>query len=116
MTPPVELAEARSRTARSRLFATLGELQARLAPEAVAHDAVEIAKEQAAALALKGIEEVRRRPMLVGAVIGGIGLLMARRPLGALAWGMARRAFATRAGPKSLTEGRAKRPRKGQSK
>lgn len=116
MTRETELAEARSRTARARMLATLGQLQARLAPEAVAHDAVEIAKEQAAALALKGIEEVRRRPKLVAAVAAGVGLFAARRPLGAIVWGLAQRALATPAGRKSLTGGRAKRPRKGPSK
>ena len=74
----VESAEARIRETRQRLFATLGEVQARMRPSALAQDAVESAAQGVASVARRGAEAVRRRPVALAAVAGTIGLVMAR--------------------------------------
>jgi ElaB/YqjD/DUF883 family membrane-anchored ribosome-binding protein len=74
----VESAEARITEARQRLFATLGEVQARMRPSALAQDAVESAAQGVASVARKGAEAVRKRPVALAAVAGTIGLVMAR--------------------------------------
>ena len=73
-----ESAEVRIREARQRLFATVGEVQARLRPSALAQGAVESAAEGVASVARKGAEAVRKRPFALAAVAGTIGLVMAR--------------------------------------
>lgn len=79
MTPTdLESAEVRIRDTRARLFATLGEVQARLSPGALAQDAVESAAQGMASVARKGAQAVRKRPLALAAVAGGIGLVMAR--------------------------------------
>jgi len=79
MTPnDVENAEARIRETRQRLFATLGEVQARLRPSALAQEAVESAAHGMASVARKGATAVRKRPLALAAVAGTIGLVMAR--------------------------------------
>jgi hypothetical protein len=74
----LENAEARIREARQRLFATLGEVQTRLRPSALAQDAVESAAMGVASVARRGAQEVRKRPFALAAVAGTIGLVMAR--------------------------------------
>jgi len=117
-TAPVALAQARTREARSRLFATFEELQHRLTATALAEDAVEIASEGAVAVARSAAEAVRKRPLMIVGVLGAIGLAAAR--------GQIARAFkskddkvekiedmnATPAAPTSLKTKRA-RPKKG---
>ena len=79
MTPgELETCEARIREARQRLFATLGEVQQRLRPSALAQDAIESATAGVATVARKGADAVRKRPAATAAVAGAIGLVMAR--------------------------------------
>ncbi|MBO9715150.1 hypothetical protein [Sphingomonas sp.] len=77
-----ETAEARTREARERLFATLGKVQERLRPSALAQDAVDSVAERVTGVARRSAEAVRSRPLAVAAVAGTIGLVMARRWIG----------------------------------
>jgi len=77
-TPRLLAAEGEVRAARARLFATLGEMQARLRPANLAQDAVQAVTQRAASAARTGTAAVRRRPLAVAAVAGAIGLVMAR--------------------------------------
>jgi ElaB/YqjD/DUF883 family membrane-anchored ribosome-binding protein len=83
MTSVAQVAEAQARTraARARLFATFEELQHRLTATALAEDAVEIASESAVAVARSAAEAVRSRPMVLAGVLGAIGLVAARGPI-----------------------------------
>lgn len=76
--PSLLAAEAQVRSARSRLFATLGEAQDRLKPSNLAQNAVETAAQGVASTARKGAEAVRSRPFAVAAIAGTIGLVFAR--------------------------------------
>ena len=71
-------AEAQVQAARSRMFATLGEVQARLKPSNLAQDAVETAAQGIASTARKGAEAVRARPFAAAAIAGTVGLVFAR--------------------------------------
>lgn len=74
----LENCEVRIREARQRLFATLGEVQERLRPSALAQDAIESATAGVATMARNGARAVRKRPAATAAVAGAIGLVMAR--------------------------------------
>lgn len=71
-------AETRSREARKRLLATLGEVHDRLRPSSLAQDAMESAASGVASVAKRGAKAVRKRPVALAAVAGTIGLVMAR--------------------------------------
>jgi ElaB/YqjD/DUF883 family membrane-anchored ribosome-binding protein len=76
--PALLSAEAQVRTARTRLFATLGEVQERLKPSNLAQNAVETAAQGVASTARKGAEVVRARPFAAAAIAGTVGLVFAR--------------------------------------
>ena len=103
---PLLEAQARSRSARQRLFGTLEEMQGRLNPVTLAQDAVE---NVAGRLVRDGVETIRSRPKVIAAAAGLAALFMARKPLARLLWTGTKRA--TAAGAKSL-----KRSKKGSSK
>ncbi|MDF7774524.1 DUF3618 domain-containing protein [Sphingomonas sp. AOB5] len=74
----LEAARARAIAARQRLTGTLGEVQERLKPSTLAHDAIGSAAEGALSIARKGAASVRQRPLAVAAVAGAVGLVMSR--------------------------------------
>lgn len=76
--PQLLAAEAQVLAARSRMFATLGEVQDRLKPSNLAQNAVETAAQGVASTARKGAEVVRNRPLAVAAIAGTVGLVFAR--------------------------------------
>lgn len=108
-------AEARSRNARDRLFGTLGRMQHKLNPMALAQDAVE---NVAIGVARDTVATVRANPRTVALVAGAAILFFARRPLTRLLVGGATAAAKAslkkrNAAPKSRTNAR---PKKGSSK
>ena len=108
-------AEARSRNARARLFGTLGRMQDKLNPMALAQDAVE---NVAIGVARDTVATVRANPRTVALVAGAAMLFLARRPLARLLLGGATAAAKASlkkrsAAPKSRTNAR---PKKGSSK
>ncbi|MEG3122767.1 DUF3618 domain-containing protein [Sphingomonas sp. GB1N7] len=80
----VQIAEARSTAARSRLAATLSLLQSRLSPKALAQEAASnlIAKGQE--IATEGVDAAKRHPFKIAGALAAAGLLFARRPLSRL--------------------------------
>lgn len=76
--PSLLAAEAQVRSARTRLLATLGEVQERLKPSNLAQNAVETAAQGVASTARKGAEAVRSRPFAAAAIAGTVGLVFAR--------------------------------------
>lgn len=106
-------AEARSESARTRLFDTLGQVQEKLNPMALAQEAVESV---AANVVRDTVDTVRARPKAMAAAAGVALLFLARKPLGRLLWRGAKHATATV--PASL-KAKAKTgpaPKKGSSK
>jgi hypothetical protein len=67
-------AEARAAAARQRLTATVGELQERLAPQALAKDAVETLSDAGRKALDSGVETAKANPALVA---GGAAALLA---------------------------------------
>jgi ElaB/YqjD/DUF883 family membrane-anchored ribosome-binding protein len=106
----IDRAEARTREARARLFATLGEVQDRLKPSHLAQDAVESAAQGVASVARKGAEAVRNRPFATAGVVATIGLVMARGWIGDIVSGRGKET-ATRS--KSSTNKAARAAKKG---
>lgn len=83
----IAAAEARAAAARQRLTATVGELQERLAPQALAKEAADTLSDAGRKALDTGVETARANP---GAVIGGGALLaafLARKRL----WSLVRR-------------------------
>ncbi|HEV7289916.1 hypothetical protein [Sphingomonas sp.] len=112
--PDLTEAEARSRNARDRLFGTLGRMQHKLNPMALAQDAVE---NVAIGVARDTVATVRANPRTVAAVAGAAVLFLARRPLARLLVGGATAAAKASLKKRSATpKSRAKpRPTKGPS-
>jgi hypothetical protein len=82
--PPALIeAEARSLSARTRLLGTLGQVQEKLNPLALAQDAVE---NVAASVMRDTVETVRTRPKAMAAAAAVAVLFMARKPLARLLW------------------------------
>lgn len=73
--------------ARNRLFGTLSLVQDRLKPGNLAQDAVESAAVGMMTVARKGADAVRSRPLAAAAVVGAVGLVMARGWIGRLIGG-----------------------------
>ena len=67
--------------ARARLMDSARELQERLSPGTLAHNAWEGAKIKGADLAEDAVDAVRRRPALAGGVVAAITMFLAREPL-----------------------------------
>lgn len=99
--PTVAAARARSIAARARLDASLAVAKQRLNPRTLAADAVGSAADTASAAAQTGIQAVRDRPAAAAAVVGAIGLLLARKPILGWAAGLFGRDDATPALPTS---------------
>jgi hypothetical protein len=113
---PTELteAEARSRNARARLFGTLGRMQDKLNPMALAQDAVE---NVAIGVARDTVATVRANPRTVAVVAGAAMLFLARRPLARLLVGgatAAAKASLNKRKPDTRSGAKA-RPKKGSS-
>ena len=80
-TPQIAAARVEAERARARLMETARELQERLSPGTLAHNAWEGAKSKGADLAEEAVDAVRRRPAIAGGVVAAIALFLAREPL-----------------------------------
>lgn len=74
-------AQARSEAARARLADTLGTLQRRTTPRALAQDVVETLQVRGTAAITEAIEVARRKPVKIGLIAAMLGLFAARRPV-----------------------------------
>ena len=78
------LAQARSEAARARLSGTIGALQRRATPRALAQDVADTLQVRGLA-ALNGVAETaRRKPLAVGVVATLLGLFLARHRIARL--------------------------------
>lgn len=73
-------AEAAALEARARLVRTLAEVQERLDPRNLMNDAWREVRERGDELVDGAVDLARRKPLAVGAILGGIALYAARRP------------------------------------
>ena len=80
-TPEIAAARIEAERARARLMETARELQERLSPGTLAHNAWAGAKEKGADLAEEAVDAVRRRPAIAGGVVAALALFLAREPL-----------------------------------
>lgn len=99
----LDLAEARAADARERMTATLGALQARLAPQNVAQEAMERISDTGARALDASVSAAKRHP---GKIVGGVALLAAvlgRRHIGKLIGGLGNKARKVRADRKKPT-------------
>lgn len=101
-------AQQRAENARTRLLATLGQVQDKMHPMTLAQDAVE---NVALGVMRDTVETVRARPRTMAAAAGLAVLFMARKPLARLFWSGAKNA--TAAGSASLKARRDRRSTKG---
>lgn len=97
----------RSQDARNQLVDTVGEAQARLHPQALVADLVEIVVDHAQEISHKAIDAIRRHPGRVALAAAALVVLVMRPPLYRIAKGIAR---ATRDGPTSFSSGRRRQP------
>lgn len=74
-------AERAADEARARLIETAQELQERLSPKVLAHDAWEAAKAKGADLAEDAVDAVKARPWAATGVAAAIAMFLAREPL-----------------------------------
>ena len=80
-TPHVAAARIRAEKERALLMETARELQERLSPGVLAHNAWEGAKNKGADLAEDAVDAVRKRPAIAGGIVAAIALFLAREPL-----------------------------------
>jgi hypothetical protein len=80
-TPEVAAARIQAAKALSELMETARELQERLSPAVLAHNAWEGAKMKGADLAEDAVDAVRARPLAVTGVVAAIAMFLAREPL-----------------------------------
>ncbi|CAN5508155.1 hypothetical protein BH09PSE4_BH09PSE4_07680 [soil metagenome] len=80
----IATAHAQSEEARQRLAATLVELQARLNPRALAHEAMQELRETAEDLARSGVDAVKRNAAPLTGLAAAVGLVLARKQVGGL--------------------------------
>jgi hypothetical protein len=80
-TPQVAAARIKADKARALLMETARELQERLSPAVLAHNAWEGAKMKGADLAEDAVDAVRRRPAIASGIVAAIALFLAREPL-----------------------------------
>ena len=103
-TPEVAAARIEAERARARLMETARELQERLSPGNLAHNAWEGAKSKGADLAEEAVDAVRRRPAIASGVVAAIALFLAREPLidmaGKLADGVTSKRKAKKSAPR----------------
>ena len=80
-TPQVAAARIKAERERAQLMETARELQERLSPGVLAHNAWEGAKSKGADLAEDAVDAVRNRPAIAGGIVAAIALFLAREPL-----------------------------------
>ncbi len=95
-TPRVAAARVRAAKERAQLMETARELQERLSPGVLAHNAWEGAKAKGADLAEDAVDAVRKRPAIASGIVAAIGLFLAREPLIGAAGKLARRSKSSR--------------------
>lgn len=83
----VAAAEARAAAARERLTSTVGEIQERLAPQALAKDAVESLSDAGRQALDAGVETVKANPAAVAGGAAALAAFFARKRL----WSLVRR-------------------------
>ncbi|MFZ5746091.1 MAG: hypothetical protein ACOY45_00370 [Pseudomonadota bacterium] len=66
-------ADAERRLARAQFLASAGRVRERLAPGALAQDAMQLATDRAQAMLRQGVEHVKARPGTVAALLAGLG-------------------------------------------
>lgn len=106
-----EKVRQRSQMARNDLIETVGETQARLHPQALIADLVDMVADHAQAMAHRAVEAVRQRPVRATVAAIAVFLVLIRPPIFAAA---ARLARATRRGAASFTASPAEAPAKRQ--
>ncbi len=79
--PEILAARADAEQAKSRLMATIEELQQRVAPRTLARDAWDGAKSKGADMAEDAVDAVRARPVAAGGIVAALALFLAREPL-----------------------------------
>ncbi len=79
--PRIAAARVEAEAARARLRGTAFEAKARLSPAAIADRAVEGVKDRAMTVVADGVAVVRKRPVVIGAAVGAITLLVGLRPI-----------------------------------
>lgn len=79
--PKVAAARLEVEEAKARLVATAAQIQDRLNPRTLAHDAWESAKGKTADLAEDAVDAVKARPLAAGGVAAALALFLAREPL-----------------------------------
>jgi ElaB/YqjD/DUF883 family membrane-anchored ribosome-binding protein len=80
-TPQVAAARIKAERERAQLMETARQLQERISPAVLAHNAWQGAKTKGADLAEDAVDAVRSRPAIVGGIAAAIGLFLAREPL-----------------------------------
>lgn len=95
--PKLIAAQAQAEAAKLRFFSTLGEVQVRIKPSTLAHDAMESASEGIATAARKGADVARARPAVTAGAAGLFALFLARKPICRLVRGRRRDETATEA-------------------
>lgn len=77
----VRLAKREAELARRRLAATAAELQQRLRPKTLAHNAWAGVKDKGGEIADDAVEAVKARPVAVSAALAAFTLFLARAPI-----------------------------------
>jgi hypothetical protein len=95
-TPEVAAARIKAEKERAQLMETARELQARLSPGVLVHNAWEGAKTKGADYAEDAVDAVRKRPAITGAIVAAIALFLARAPVLNAAGKLARRSKSSR--------------------
>lgn len=80
----LETAQDAARDARTKLVDTIAEIKARLAPSTLAREAKEKIRDEATAFGERAMSTAQERPALAGLTIGGVILLLFRKPIGRL--------------------------------
>ena len=79
--PAIAAARVKAETARAQLMDTARELQVRISPKTLAHNAWEGAKMKGADLAEDAVDAVRARPLAATGIVAAIAMFLAREPL-----------------------------------
>ena len=79
--PAIAAARVRAEKARAQLMETARELQVRISPKTLAHNAWEGAKMKGADLAEEAVDAVRARPLAATGIVAAIAMFLAREPL-----------------------------------
>ena len=100
-TPQVAAARIQAEKSRAQLMESARELQERLSPAVLAHNAWEGAKSKGADLAEDAVDAVRKRPAIAGGIVAAIAMFLAREPLMDAAGKLASKAKSRRKPPKA---------------